>query len=60
MRRDARERGFTIVELMVSITITSVVVAALYTVANSATETFNQQQRAAEMQLRLRFASWRS
>lgn len=56
MRRDVRERGFTIVELMVSITITSVVVAALYTVANSATETFNQQQRAAEMQLRLRFA----
>jgi prepilin-type N-terminal cleavage/methylation domain-containing protein len=49
-------RGFTIVELMVSITITSVVVAALYSVSRSTTETFNQQQRAAEMQLRLRLA----
>lgn len=53
--RHAR-RGFTIVELMVSITITSVVVAALYSVSRATTETFNQQQRAAEMQLRLRLA----
>lgn len=54
--RTHHRRGFTIVELMVSITITSVVVAALYSVSRSTTETFNQQQRAAEMQLRLRLA----
>jgi prepilin-type N-terminal cleavage/methylation domain-containing protein len=49
-------QGFTLVELMVSITITSIVVGALYSVSRSATETFNQQQRAADMQLRLRLA----
>ncbi len=56
MERPSHSRGFTIVELMVSITITSVVVAALYSVSRSTTDTFNQQQRAAEMQLRLRLA----
>ena len=56
MARTKTARGFTIVELMVSITITSVVVAALYSVSRATTETFNQQQRAAEMQLRLRLA----
>ncbi len=56
MERHATNRGFTIVELMVSITITSIVVAALYSVSRATTETFNQQQRAAEMQLRLRLA----
>ncbi len=55
-RPTVAQQGFTIVELMVSITITSVVVAALYSVSRSTTETFNQQQRAAEMQLRLRLA----
>lgn len=56
MARPNPESGFTIVELMVSITITTVVVAALYSVSRATTETFNQQQRAAEMQLRLRLA----
>jgi hypothetical protein len=41
---------------MVALVITSVVVTALFTLARGATETFNQQQRTAEMQLRLRFA----
>lgn len=49
-------RGYTLVELLVAMLITSVTVVALYQVSRSATETFNQQQRAAEMQLRLRFA----
>lgn len=56
MKRTTAQHGFTIVELMVSITITSIVVGALYSVSRATTETFNQQQRAAEMQLRLRLA----
>lgn len=54
MRR--REQGYTLVELLVSILLTSIVVSALYAVSRTATDTFNQQQRTAEMQLRLRFA----
>lgn len=49
-------RGYTLVELLVAMLITAVTVVALYQVSRSATDTFNQQQRAAEMQLRLRFA----
>lgn len=60
MRRAPRHRraarGYTLVELLVAMLITSITVVALYQVSRSATETFNQQQRAAEMQLRLRFA----
>ena len=55
-RRQATQRGYTLVELLIAMLITSVTVLALYQVSRSATETFNQQQRAAEMQLRLRFA----
>lgn len=50
------QRGYTLVELLIAMLITTVTVAALYQVSRSATDTFNQQQRAAEMQLRLRFA----
>ena len=55
-RRHPAQRGYTLVELLIAMLITSVTVLALYQVSRSATETFNQQQRAAEMQLRLRFA----
>lgn len=48
--------GYTLVELLVAILLTSIVVSALYAVSRTATDTFNQQQRTAEMQLRLRFA----
>jgi prepilin-type N-terminal cleavage/methylation domain-containing protein len=54
MRR--AQAGYTLVELLVSILLTSIVVTALYGVSRTATETFNQQQHTAEMQLRLRFA----
>ncbi|MEZ4392023.1 MAG: prepilin-type N-terminal cleavage/methylation domain-containing protein [Polyangiales bacterium] len=58
MKRARRhpQRGYTLVELLISMLITAVTVVALYQVSRSATDTFNQQQRAAEMQLRLRFA----
>lgn len=56
MNERRAEAGYTLVELMVAVIITSIVVSALYSVSRSATETFNQQQRTAEMQLRLRFA----
>ncbi|MDB4928062.1 MAG: hypothetical protein JWM10_546 [Myxococcaceae bacterium] len=50
------QKGYTLVELLVSILLTSIVVSALYAVSRTATDTFNQAQRTAEMQLRLRFA----
>ncbi len=50
------QSGYTLVELMIAVLITSIVVGSLYSVSRQATETFNQQQRTAEMQLRLRFA----
>ena len=55
-RRRSSQRGYTLTELLIAMLITSVTVLALYQVSRSATDTFNQQQRAAEMQLRLRFA----
>lgn len=51
------QKGFTLSELMVAVLLTSVVVGALYRTSRSATESFNQQQRIAETQLRLRFAA---
>lgn len=41
---------------MVALVITGIVLGALFSVSKTSTDTFNQQQRAAEMQLRLRFA----
>lgn len=55
-RQRRPQRGYTLVELLISMLITAVTVVALYQVSRSATDTFNQQQRAAEMQLRVRFA----
>lgn len=58
LRRALRlRRGYSLVELLVAVLITSLVVGSLYRVSRAATETFNQQQRIAEMQLRLRFAT---
>lgn len=50
------QSGYTLIELMIAVLITSIVVGSLYSVSRQATQTFNQQQRTAEMQLRLRFA----
>ncbi|MBL8601857.1 MAG: prepilin-type N-terminal cleavage/methylation domain-containing protein [Myxococcales bacterium] len=51
------EQGYTLSELMIAVLLTSLVVGALYRTSRSASETFNQQQRIAETQLRLRFAA---
>ncbi len=56
-RRLRAPRGYSLVELLVAVLITSIVVGSLYRTSRAATDTFNQQQRIAEMQLRLRFAT---
>ncbi|MDP3278295.1 MAG: prepilin-type N-terminal cleavage/methylation domain-containing protein [Deltaproteobacteria bacterium] len=48
--------GFTIIEVMVAMGLTSVVAVGLYTLSMVASQTFQQQQRVSEMQLRLRSA----
>lgn len=58
LRRRARTSaaGFTIMEVLVALGLTSVVAVGLYTLSRVATQTFQQQQRVSEMQLRLRSA----
>jgi type II secretory pathway pseudopilin PulG len=58
LRRRARKSaaGFTIMEVLVALGLTSVVAVGLYTLSRVATQTFQQQQRVSEMQLRLRSA----
>ncbi len=48
--------GFTIMEVLVALGLTSVIAVGLYTLSRVATQTFQQQQRVSEMQLRLRSA----
>ncbi|MFO0557242.1 MAG: prepilin-type N-terminal cleavage/methylation domain-containing protein [Polyangiales bacterium] len=48
--------GFTIIEVLVALGLTSVVAIGLFTLSRVATQTFQQQQRVSEMQLRLRSA----
>lgn len=50
------KQGFTLVEVLVALGLTSVVAVGLYTLSRVATQTFQQQQRVSEMQLRLRSA----
>lgn len=48
--------GFTIIEVLVALGLTAVVAVGLYTLSAVASQTFQQQQRVSEMQLRLRSA----
>jgi type II secretory pathway component PulJ len=55
-RRSRSAAGFTIIEVLVALGLTSVVAIGLFTLSRVATQTFQQQQRVSEMQLRLRSA----
>src|SRR5437762_7255784 len=52
----APARGFTLIELMVAIGLTSIIAVGLYSLSMVASQTFQQQQRISEIQLRLRSA----
>lgn len=54
--RRAGRRGFTLIELMVALGMTGVVAVGLYSLSAVSAQTFQQQQRVSEMQLRLRTA----
>lgn len=56
MRRARARRGFTLIELMVALGMTGVVAVGLYSLSSVSAQTFQQQQRVSEMQLRLRSA----
>jgi prepilin-type N-terminal cleavage/methylation domain-containing protein len=54
--RGTPARGFTLMELMVAIGLSAVIAVGLYSLSMVASQTFNQQQRISEIQLRLRTA----
>lgn len=54
--RPSRSHGFTLMELMVAIGLSAVIAVGLYSLSMVASQTFNQQQRISEVQLRLRTA----
>ncbi len=50
-------RGFTLIELMVAMTIGAITVTTMFTMAAASTKFFQNQQRVAQMQLSLRMAA---
>lgn len=54
--RASSASGFTLIEVLVALGLTSVVAIGLFTLSRVATQTFQQQQRVSEIQLRLRSA----
>jgi prepilin-type N-terminal cleavage/methylation domain-containing protein len=55
-RRSQRTAGFTLVELMIALTISGIVIGAMYSVGSASSRHFQVQHQAANMQSALRFA----
>ncbi|UJR84327.1 PilW family protein [Sandaracinus amylolyticus] len=55
-RRSSRRAGFTLVEMMVAMTIGALVIASVYTIGGSAARDFQEQQRVTQLQLSTRLA----
>lgn len=55
-RRRQRRAGFTLVELMVAMTLGALVIASVYTLGGSASRDFQAQQRITQLQLATRLA----
>ena len=54
--RRQRRSGFTLVEMMVALTIGAMVIASVYTIGSSAARHFQEQQRVSQLQLSVRLA----
>lgn len=55
-RRPKRLEGFTLLEMMIALTIGSLVIATVYTIGASAARHFHEQQRISQLQLSVRLA----
>ncbi|AKF03264.1 PilW family protein [Sandaracinus amylolyticus] len=55
-RPSSRRAGFTLVEMMVAMTIGALVIASVYTLGGSAARDFQEQQRVTQLQLSTRLA----
>jgi prepilin-type N-terminal cleavage/methylation domain-containing protein len=55
-RRSAARAGFTLIEMMVALTIGAMVIATVYTIGASAARHFQEQQRISQLQLGVRLA----
>lgn len=51
-----RRQGFTLIEMMVAMTIGAMVIASVYTIGSSAARHFQEQQRVSQLQLSVRLA----
>ncbi len=54
--RRTRRAGFTLIEMMVALTIGAMVIATVYTIGASAARHFQEQQRVSQLQLSVRLA----
>ncbi|GAB4204176.1 MAG: hypothetical protein OHK0013_18910 [Sandaracinaceae bacterium] len=54
--RRRRRHGFTLVEMMVALTIGALVIGTVYTIGSSAARHFHEQQRISQLQLSVRLA----
>lgn len=54
--RNRRRAGFTLIEIMVAMTLGAIVIASVYTLGGGASRDFHQQQRITQLQLATRLA----